>query len=64
MGERLGTCASYFELLDYFQEYDYVAFADQDDYWAHKKLISSILTHENNVSTLSIVGMKDFNDNE
>lgn len=64
MGERIGACASYFELLDYLQDYDYVAFADQDDYWARTKLISSILTFENNVPTLSVVGMKDFIVNE
>jgi glycosyltransferase involved in cell wall biosynthesis len=64
-GERIGACASYFELIKNVEDYEYIAFADQDDYWASSKLMSTVLPVENTLPTLSVAGMKDFkNDDE
>lgn len=60
IGNRIGACRSYFELLHHIGDYSYVAFADQDDYWKDSKLISSIHNSDDLHPTLTIVGMKDF----
>jgi hypothetical protein len=63
-GERIGACASFFELLKHVQNYEYIAFADQDDYWASSKLKSTVLPDKNILPTLIIAGMKDFKHND
>lgn len=42
LGENLGWKKSFFTLLKLAGDYDYYAFADQDDYWYTDKEISSI----------------------
>lgn len=63
-GERIGACASFFELLKHVHSYEYVAFADQDDYWANSKLRSTVDLDKDILPTLSIAGMKDFRHND
>lgn len=42
-GENLGTCNSFFDLLRKVDEnYDYFAFADQDDFWLREKMSKAI----------------------
>ena len=60
VGNRIGACASYFELIRHIENYDYVAFSDQDDYWKDSKLISSVHSSENLGPLLTVVGMQDF----
>ena len=59
-GERIGACASYFELLKVIENYDFVALADQDDYWVNSKLESTIYLTLDNTPVLSIAGMISF----
>lgn len=42
LGENMGWKKSFFKLLSLAGDYDYYAFADQDDYWYEDKEISSI----------------------
>ncbi len=60
VGNRIGACASYFELIKHIENYDYVAFSDQDDYWKDSKLLSSVPSSQNSDPLLTVVGMKDF----
>ena len=46
--ENVGVCKSFFELIDKSGEYDYYAFADQDDVWDSDKLSVAIKTLEKN----------------
>lgn len=41
-GENLGPARSFMELVEKAGEFDYYAFADQDDVWKKEKLISAI----------------------
>ncbi len=51
-GENLGPARSFMELVDKSNKTDYYAFADQDDIWMPKKLISAIEKIENNSKDL------------
>ena len=42
LGENIGWKKSFFTLLKLAGDYDYYAFADQDDYWYEDKEISAI----------------------
>jgi glycosyltransferase involved in cell wall biosynthesis len=46
LGENMGWKKSFFTLLQLAGDYDYYAFADQDDYWYEDKEISSIKVME------------------
>lgn len=46
LGSNIGYKRSFLTLIQSSGEYDYYAFADQDDYWMPDKEISSILTME------------------
>ena len=37
-GENMGSCFSFLDLVHHASEYDYYAFADQDDYWLPDKI--------------------------
>ena len=42
-GQNIGSCRSYFDLIQKVQDdYDYYAFADQDDYWLQDKLAKAV----------------------
>lgn len=46
-GKNIGTCKSFFQLINKSENYDYYSFADQDDVWDDDKLISAINILEN-----------------
>lgn len=41
-GENIGPARSFMDLINKSEEFDYYAFADQDDIWDSKKIISAI----------------------
>lgn len=47
IGENLGAARSFMDLVNQSKEADYYAFADQDDVWNSKKIISAIEKIEN-----------------
>lgn len=64
-GDNVGVVASFLELLKSVREVDYIAFADQDDYWMPNKINKAIgkLTNYQNVpglycSRLDVVNSK------
>lgn len=42
LGNNVGPCMSFFDLLNHSQGYDYYAFGDQDDVWDNDKLLRAI----------------------
>lgn len=52
--QNIGVARSFMELVNKSNEADYYAFADQDDVWKPKKLISAIEKLESNIETPSL----------
>lgn len=52
--QNIGVARSFMELVNKSNEADYYAFADQDDVWKPKKLISAIKKLESNIETPSL----------
>lgn len=53
-GKNIGVKASFLKLLEVYGEYDYMAFADQDDYWYPRKLSTAINLLKRNQNKPSI----------
>ncbi len=60
IGENLGYKKSFLTLLKLAGEYDYYAFADQDDYWLPDKEISSIREMEKDPEDIPKLAQVDF----
>lgn len=65
IGENIGSAKSFMDLVNQSKEADYYAFADQDDIWNSKKIISAIEKIENDrnkpslyISALEVVDEK------
>jgi len=48
-GENLGPAKSFLELIRNCKDYDYYAFADQDDYWMEGKIAAGVKALEGNL---------------
>ena len=59
-GDNLGYKKSFFSLIQLAGEYDYYAFADQDDYWLPDKEISSIRGMEKDSDDIPKLAQVDF----
>lgn len=64
-GENLGTAKSFMDLINNAEEADYYAFADQDDVWDTKKIISAIdkMKDKENEPTLYISALNIVDEN-
>ena len=64
-GRNLGPAKSFMDLVNRSGDFDYYAFADQDDVWNSKKIISAInkLKHEENKPALYISALEIVDEN-
>jgi rhamnosyltransferase len=62
-GNNIGPARSFIELLDYSKNYDFYAFADQDDFWHSDKIITALrtLTKEEPMLYFSNLNIVDIN---
>ena len=60
IGENIGSARSFMDLVKQSKEADYYAFADQDDVWNSKKIISAIkkIENDNNKPSLYISALE------
>ena len=60
IGKNIGSAKSFIDLVNQSKEVDYYAFADQDDVWNSKKIISAIekIENDSNIPSLYISALE------
>ena len=60
IGKNIGSAKSFIDLVNQSKEVDYYAFADQDDVWDSKKIISAIekIENDSNIPSLYISALE------